>query len=244
MHELSTYLSWDANVRWFHWINLLCMLCLGAVGVVLINDSALGVTNDGKVLLKTVHVWIGYAFALNLLWRLVWATIGGPHARWRTFLPGGAGFLTEVRRYVTEFVAGRPPQYIGHNPLGRIAVTLLLLLLVIQGCTGLVLAGTDLFYPPLGSWIASWVVASGGDPATLVPYAPGTYDKLAYASMRAYREPVVSIHEYGFYLLFGLGMVHIVAVVLTERKGGNLVSAMISGRKVLSETPADKKHAD
>ena len=73
-----------------------------AVGVVILNAKLLGVTDDGKILLKTVHVWIGYVFALNLTWRLVWAFIGGTHARWRAILPGGRGSLTprHLRRTV------------------------------------------------------------------------------------------------------------------------------------------------
>jgi Ni,Fe-hydrogenase I cytochrome b subunit len=102
MTDLKAYTVWDASVRWFHCINLLCMLGLIAVGVAILNDESLGVTNDGKILLKTVHVWIGYVFAANLLWRLVWAFIGGPHARWRAIPPGGHGYMKEVRVYVTE----------------------------------------------------------------------------------------------------------------------------------------------
>lgn len=243
MGELKTYSAWDASVRWFHWINLICILGLIAVGVAILNTKPLGVTDDGKILLKTVHVWIGYVFALNLLWRLVWAFIGGSRARWRAILPGGPGYKTEVRQYLAALRAGRPRQYIGHNPLGRIAVALLLLLLVVQAITGLVLAGTDLFYPPIGAWIAGWVAAPGVDPATLVPYAPDMYEKAAYEAMRAFRKPFVTIHYYGFYTLLFVALVHIIAVVMTElREGGNLVSAMFTGRKVLSEPPADQKH--
>lgn len=245
MTALKTYPVWDASVRWFHWINLLCVLGLIAVGVGILNDKALGVTNDGKILLKSVHVWIGYVFALNLLWRLVWAFVGGPHARWRTILPGGRGYMKELHRYVADFRAGRPRQYLGHNPLGRIAVTFLLLLLLVEGVSGLVLAGTDLFDPPIGSWIARWVAAPGIDPATLVPYAPELYDKDAYEAMRAFRKPFVTVHYYGFYVLLAFGLIHILAVVVTElREGGNLISAMVSGKKVLSEPPVDQTHAN
>jgi cytochrome b len=242
MGELKTYPAWDASVRWFHWINLLCMLGLIAIGVAILNAKALGVTDDGKVLLKTVHVWIGYVFALNLLWRLIWAFAGGPRARWRAILPGGPGYLSEVRQYIVALRSGRPRQYIGHNPLGRLAVAVLLLLLTVQAITGLVLAGTDLFYPPIGAWIAAWVAAPGVDPATLVPYAPEMYAKESYEAMRAFRKPFVTIHYYGFYTLLCVVLIHIIAVVVTElREGGNLVSAMFTGRKVLSEPPSDHK---
>ncbi len=240
MNNLKAYPVWDASVRWFHWLNLLCILGLIAVGVAILNAKALGVSNDGKILLKTIHVWIGYVFALNLLWRLVWAFIGGAHARWGAILPCGESYLTELRHYISGFIAGRPRQYVGHNPLGRIAVTGLLLLLVIQAITGLVLAGTDLFYPPIGTWIANWVAAADVNPALLAPYAPETYDKVAYEAMRAFRKPFITVHYYGFYALLALVSLHILAVVVTElREGGSLVSAMFSGRKILSEKPAD-----
>jgi Ni/Fe-hydrogenase 1 B-type cytochrome subunit len=245
MTELKAYVVWDASVRWFHWINLLCLLGLVAVGVAILNGKALGVTSDGKILLKTVHVWIGYVFALNLLWRLVWAFIGGPHARWRAILPGGRGYMKEVRGYIAAFSSGQPRQYLGHNPLGRIAVTCLLLLLFSQAVSGLVLAGTDLFYPPLGSWIAGWVAAPGLDPATLVPYANEMYDETAYEAMRAFRKPFITIHYYGFYVLLVFAVIHVLAVVVTEiREDGTLVSAMFSGKKVLRGPPADQAEAD
>jgi cytochrome b len=241
MSDLKSYLAWDRSVRAFHWVNLLCMIGLIAVGVAILNDKALGVTNEGKILLKTVHAWIGYVFALNLLWRLVWAFIGGPRARWRAILPGGRGYPGEVRSYVSGFIAGRPRQYLGHNPPGRLAVAILLLLLLNQALSGLVLAGTDLFYPPLGGWIAGWVAAAGVDSTTLVPYAPEMYDAAAYEAMRAFRKPFITAHEYGFYTLLVFVSLHILAVVVTEvREGGGLVSAMITGRKTLSGPPADQ----
>jgi cytochrome b len=241
MTELRAWPAWGSGIRWFHWINLLCMLGLIAVGMVILNAKVLGVSTDGKILLKTVHVWIGYVFALNLAWRLVLAFAGGSRARWRAILPGGRGYLDELRQYVAEFRAGRPRQYIGHNPLGRIAVILLLVLLLAQAVTGLVLAGTDLFYPPIGSWIAGWIAAPGVDPSTLVPYTREMYDEKAYEAMRAFREPFISIHYYGFYVLLVFAAVHVAAVIVTElRGGGNLVSAMFSGNKVLSGPPADR----
>jgi cytochrome b len=241
MSNLTTYFAWDRTVRVFHWINFVCVIGLIAVGLVILNAKALGVPNDGKILLKSVHVWIGYVFAANLLWRLVWAFVGGRLARWRAFLPGGRGYLHEVRGYVAAFRAGQPRHYLGHNPLGRLAITLLLLLLLNQAISGLVLAGTDLFFPPLGAWIAGWIAASGTDPATLVPYAPEMYDATALEAMRAFRKPFTTAHEFGFYALLVFGALHILAVVMTEiREGGGLVSAMITGRKTLSSPPTDR----
>ena len=87
MPELKSYPVWDVPTRWFHWINVLCAIGLIAIGVVILNAKVLAVPNDGKVALKVVHVWIGYCFAINLLWRLVWAFVGNRYARWRKFFP-------------------------------------------------------------------------------------------------------------------------------------------------------------
>ena len=241
MADIKSYTVWDASIRWFHWVNFLCILGLIAVGVVILNAKILGVPTDGKILLKTVHVWIGYIFALNLSWRFIRAFIGSPNARWQAILPGGPGYIKEVRDYIVDFKAGRPRQYLGHNPLGRIAVTLLIFLLLVQAVTGLVLAGTDLFYPPIGSWIANWVASPGVDPATLMPYAKEMYNEESYKAMRAFRKPFITVHYYGFYILLIFAVIHIVAVVVTElREGGNLISAMFSGKKILNRSPADR----
>jgi Ni/Fe-hydrogenase 1 B-type cytochrome subunit len=213
---------------------------LTALGLAILYSKALGIGNDGKVLLKSLHVWTGYLFAANLLWRIVWAFFGNRYARWRAFLPGGAGYWASVRSYVAAFLAGHPEQYAGHNPLARLGVASLLLLIVIQAITGLVLAGTDIFYPPFGHWIAQWVAAPGVDPATLVPYAPELVDAAAWERMRAFRKPFALVHLYGFYLLLAMVVAHVAAVVVTEvREGGSIVSAMFTGRKVLSGKPVD-----
>jgi Ni/Fe-hydrogenase 1 B-type cytochrome subunit len=50
------------------------------------------------------------------------------------------------RAYANAFFAGKPRQYVGHNPAARIRIALLVLLFV-QSATNLVLAGTDFFWP-------------------------------------------------------------------------------------------------
>jgi Ni/Fe-hydrogenase 1 B-type cytochrome subunit len=232
---------WDAPTRWFHWINFLAVIGLMGLGLVILNDKALGISNEGKVLLKTLHVWVGYVLALNLAWRIVWAFIGNRYARWRALLPLGEGYFSDLRAYVSSLFTGSPRQYLGHNPLGRIAITLLLLLLVLQAITGLVLAGTDIFYPPFGHWIAQWIAAPGVDPSTLVPYAKEMTDESAYEAMRAFREPFVTLHEFGFYGLFVMVFLHITGVVIAElREGGGLVSTMFTGKKIITGPPQNE----
>ncbi len=242
MPELKSYAVWDAGTRWFHWINALCVIALGVVGFLIFKEGALGLPTAGKVTLKTVHVWIGYVFAFNLLWRLVWAFMGNRYARWRAVLPGGKGYVHALRSYVSAFIAGRPEHYLGHNPAGRLGIAVLFILIAIQAITGLVLAGTDLFYPPLGRWIAQWVAAPGVDPGSLVPYEPQMYDKAAYADMRAFRKPFATAHLYSFFVLAIVIVAHVAAVIVTELKeGGSIISAMFTGRKIIQGPPVDEQ---
>jgi cytochrome b len=242
MADIKPYTVWDAGTRWFHWINALCVIALMVVGFAILKSGSLELSNAAKITLKTIHAWIGYVFALNLIWRFVWAFFGNRYARWRAILPGGKGYPKAFRRYVGAFFSGHPEQYAGHNPVGRLGVAVLLLLLTVQAVTGLVLAGTDLFLPPIGHWIAQWVAAPGVAPESLVPYAPAMYDEAAYQSMRAFRKAFAVTHLYSFYLLVAVVVVHVAAVVVTEiREGGSITSAMITGRKILGGRPVDEE---
>ncbi|MGR8933368.1 MAG: cytochrome b/b6 domain-containing protein [Gammaproteobacteria bacterium] len=242
MSNLKSYTVWDASTRWFHWINALSVLALAAVGITLLNAGDLGISKAGKIALKTVHIWVGYVFAVNLLWRIAQAFFGNRYARWGAILPGGKGYFRDLCRYLAAFIAGRHESYLGHNPAGRLGVAAMLLLMAVQAVTGLVLAGTDLFYPPFGHWIAQWVAAAGVAPGELVPYAPKMYDAAVYENMRAYRKPVELVHLYNFYALMMVVVLHVSAVIFTELKvGGNIISAMFTGRKILSGEPVDQE---
>ncbi len=241
--ELKYYPVWDRTTRLFHWINVICIIGLIGVGVAILNYKILGVHSDGKILLKTVHVYIGYVFALNLTWRLIWGFIGNKFARWKTILPIGRDYLQSLREYLTAAKSGDMPQYLGHNPMAKLMVALLFLLLTTQAITGLILAGTDLYMPPFGNQIEQWVAGSDVEHGKTLNLKPGSKDNVdleAYAEMRKFRKPIVTIHYYSFYLLLIAIALHITAIVVIEVKERNgLVSAMFTGEKVSSKKPVD-----
>lgn len=239
-NEIYQYKVWDRAVRLFHWVNVLVVLGLLAVGTVIMYSSDLGVGTAGKITLKSLHIWLGYVFATNLLVRILWGFGGGPYARWGRVLPFGRRYLAQLKSYFKARLKGESQHFLGHNPLGRISVMVLFLLLASQAATGLVLAGTDMFYPPFGGFIKDWIAAPGVDPAELVPYAKEMYDPVAYDAMRAFRAPFIKVHVYGVYTLLAMIVLHVAAVVVVEiRDGDGLVSAMISGRKTLAGPPQD-----
>ncbi len=244
MSELKSYRVWDVPTRWFHWINAICVIALVVVGYLILNGRALELPRTGSLKLKVVHTWVGYVFAVNLLVRLGWAFLGNRYARWRSILPWGRGYLSALGSYLKALVSSRPEQYLGHNPLGRISVTAMLALILILAISGLVLAGTDLFYPPLGHWIAGWVAAPGVEPGTLVPNSPSMYDKAAFDSMRAFRKPFIVSHLYAYYALLVVVGLHIAGAVVADiREGGSVISATFHGRKILAGRPADEEQS-
>jgi cytochrome b len=237
---LKEYKVWDLPTRLFHWINFLSVISLIFVGLLMMYKKDLGITSlEAKVGLKELHVTIGYVFATNLVWRIIWGFIGNRFARWSTILPG-KGYGAVLQSYKASLKAGEPQQFLGHNPLGRLAVSVIVLLLFVMMVSGLIRAGTDVYYPPFGGFAASYVAAPGTDPATIEPYDATGTDAERLAALKAFKGPFGEVHFYTAYTLMFLIVLHIFFVIRTEsREGGSLISAMFNGRKVLSRPPVD-----
>lgn len=236
--RLHAYRAWDAPTRWFHWINAILVLGLLLLGVALLTGRRFGVGDEGRDLLLRVHLALGGVLVLNLAWRGYWAFRGGRTAQWRAILPGGPGYWRDLRAYLSAFIAGHPRYYVGHNPLARIGVTVLFILLAIQILSGLMLLGVDQLAPPAPLWPAE--PSAQSSPGTMTPPLPWAIDWTA-ADAEAVRHPLRLAHLYGFYLLAIAVLQHVVAVVTTElREGGDLVSAMLTGWKSLPGPPEDE----
>jgi len=235
-----SYAAWDIPVRLFHWINFFCFIAMAATGLIIEEAKHLGISNDGRILWKELHAGIGYVFAVNLALRVVWGFIGQPTARWSQTLAFTPRWWRDLAAFIAAKRRGEPRTYIGHNPLGAAMVTVLMLTLLAQAGTGLLLAGTDLFAGPFGSWIAHWVVKPGLDIHQLVPGNRELVDAGAWAAMRAFRAPFKEIHEVAFNLSLLLVGLHLAGVIFGEViERVPLVSAMISGRKILRHPPSD-----
>lgn len=236
------YRAWDLPTRVFHWINFTTIICLIFVGLVMLFKKEIGITSiEAKVGLKEIHVIIGYIFVLNFLWRIIWGFIGSQRARWSGILPG-KGFTGTLRNYIQSEKNGEPQQFIGHNPMGRLAITFILLLMLTMTITGLVRAGTDIYYPPFGSLVTDYIAADGVDPDSIKPYVADGADKDRAADLKAFKGPFGKVHIYTSYVLMFMIVLHIFFVVRAEvREGGSLISAMFTGKKVLTGKPADSE---
>jgi Ni/Fe-hydrogenase 1 B-type cytochrome subunit len=236
--RLHAYRAWDAPTRWFHWINAILVVALLVLGLAMLAGGWFGVGEEGRHQLRAIHVVLGAALTLNLLWRGYWAFRGRHSAHWHAVLPGGPGYWKDLRAYLSAFVAGHPRYYIGHNPMARLGVTVLFVLLAAQIVSGLILLGIDQFAPPAGPSLGA---PSATSPLpTPIPQLPWAIAWSA-ADAEAVRAPLRVLHLYGFYLLVIAAIQHVVAVIMTElREGGDLVSAMLTGWKSLPGRPEDE----
>lgn len=238
--QLYQYIVWDLPTRLFHWINFTSVICLIFIGLVMLFKKELGIESiDAKIGLKVLHVSIGYIFVANLAIRIVWGFFGNRYARWRSIIPTNK-YLANALSYTRSIKQGQPLQYSGHNPLGQLAVFIFFLCLLTMAITGLIRAGTDIYYPPFGSVAAAYVAQPGVDPGSLIPYDKSAVDIQKYDALKVFKKPYGNIHIYTSYLLMLLIVVHIAAVIRVEiKQGGGIISAMFTGNKLLSDKAQD-----
>lgn len=101
-------LVWDAPVRVFHWLMVLCF-------------AGAWITAEEEHW-RLLHVTLGYTMAGLVAFRLLWGLVGTRHARFRTFVRGPKAVL----RYLGSLLRGRPEHHTGHNPAGAVAIVGLL----------------------------------------------------------------------------------------------------------------------
>ena len=239
--KIKVYKAWDMPTRLFHWINFICLITLSFLGLVMLNKGAIGISgNEAKIGLKVLHVSVGYVFAVNLVFRIIWGFAGDRYSHWKTLLPG-KNFKSELKSYKASLASGKPQTFVGHNPKGRLAVLVMMTLLTIMMVTGMIRAGTDIYYPPFGKIAARYVAAEDVSMDQIKPYDKTGTDPDKLAQLQAFKKPFGKIHIYTAYLLWLLIFAHLVAVIRADAGGeGTLISAMFSGKKYLPHEPEDR----
>lgn len=119
---------WDLPLRLFHWI------LVAAIALAFLSSEEDSGLNDW-------HVLSGWVAGTLIVFRLVWGFVGGEHSRFADFLK-----LSGARHHLSGLTRGKIEPTVGHNPLGAIAVILLLLLVGVTVWSGAFLgeAGEEL----------------------------------------------------------------------------------------------------
>ena len=173
---------WDLPIRVFHWLLVLCII--GSLVSVNLGENAI-----------EWHAYFGYSVLTLLIFRIVWGFVGSTHARFASFLPN--------RESVLNYLQGKAPRVLGHNPIGALSVFALLLVLSVQVLTGLFVDDEITFQGPLAKYVPNWVVSFFSE-----------------------------IHEGNQVVIYILITIHIAAILYYKKfKGEDLIKPMISGDK-------------
>ena len=126
----SKILVWDAPVRVFHWLFVLCF-----VGAYLTAESERW---------RLAHVTLGYTMGGLVAFRVVWGLLGTRYARFGAFVRGPV----RIWQYLRSLLSGQPEHHVGHNPAGAAAIVLMLLASV-----AMVLTGWAVYNDRGGNWM-------------------------------------------------------------------------------------------
>jgi cytochrome b len=118
-------LVWDLPTRTFHWLQALSFL-----GAYLTSDSEK---------YRDIHVTLGYILFGLIAFRLVWGFVGTRYAKFSSFLFKPS----QIVKYLLSLVKGNSEHFVGHNPIGSVAIWLLLSLGLTLGVSGVLLMQDD-----------------------------------------------------------------------------------------------------
>lgn len=162
-HDFKRVYVWEQPVRWFHWINALCVIVLGVTGYLIAHPPAFmsgGEASSGYWFgkLRFAHFVTAYVFLTNFLFRLYWAGVGNKYTHWRNFFPISKRQLREVWAVLKVDVfqsSDKPVQTLGHNSVAYFTYMGTGLLTVFQVITGFALYAsmTDFWFPHLFDWV-------------------------------------------------------------------------------------------
>jgi cytochrome b len=182
---------WDLPIRLFHWLLVLCIT--GSFVTINLGDEFI-----------QWHAYFGYSILTLLIFRIIWGFVGSKHARFLSFIPS--------KQAIFDYLQGRSPRVLGHNPIGALSVFALLFVLSVQVFTGLFVDDEVSFKGPLEKYVSG-----------------------AVASFFS------KIHEGNPVVILTLIAIHIAAIIFYKKfKGEDLIKPMISGDKEIDPSEEAK----
>ncbi len=163
VHRRSVFV-YEGPIRIWHWITVLAVFVLCITGYLISHPlpSTPGEASDQFLMgyIRFAHFAAGYIFAVAFIGRVYWAFVGNEHARHTFILPFWSGkwwvgITNQILWYL--FIARRPRQWVGHNPLSHVFMFLFMHMAVLQIITGFALyseaTGPGTWQHTLFNWV-------------------------------------------------------------------------------------------
>ncbi len=153
---------WQIPVRFFHWINALCIVILCVTGYIIGDPPAVQHGNEAIYNYwfgwnRLIHLGVAMIFVVNILVRVYWAFAGNKFARWNNFVPLTKAQWRSIFQTikVDVLLLSKDAVYdIGHNSLAATTYFGLFLLSVAQILTGFMMmfVTTNNVMRPVTDW--------------------------------------------------------------------------------------------
>ena len=220
---LQTVYVYEAPVRLWHWVMMLCMIVLAATGYLIGSPlPAIGGEPANTYFfawIRMIHFIAAWIFAVAFVVRIYWAFVGNHHAR-AIFLPpflSGAwwrGLFSQLGYYL--FLKRESDLWLGHNPLAQAAMFFMFTL----GALFVIVTGFALYSEQWG-WgsvpmqLFGWVFVLFGDP-----------------------QMVRTLHHLTMWYLLLFAFIHIYMVFREDvMSGESLLGTMVSGIRLFKREP-------
>jgi cytochrome b len=116
--QKQSVLVWDLPIRVFHWL-----LVVSFAGAWLTTESEAQ---------QMIHYAFGYSACGLVLFRIVWGLVGTRYARFNQFIKG----TSKTTHHIKSLLNRQQDHELGHNPVGAVAMVLLMALILLLGLTG------------------------------------------------------------------------------------------------------------
>ena len=161
---------WQLPVRFYHWLNALCVTALAVTGYLIGSPPAIQSASEASFgywfgIVRFIHFLAAFLFFFNFVFRIYWGFVGNRFAKWDTFIPLRKEqwkemfhvFCLDVLQICKE-----PLKSIGHNSLAGFTYFITFIAFLFQSVTGfgMYAAMSHSWLPNLFAWIVPFM---GGD---------------------------------------------------------------------------------
>ena len=219
---------WELPVRFYHWINALCVVTLCVTGYIIGNPPAFMKGTEAYFnywfgTVRFVHFIAAFLFFFNFVFRTYWGFAGNEFARWTNFIPLKRSQWSEILDVIKVDVlelTHKKIDSIGHNALASFIYFITFIIFLLQCLTGfgMYAAMSQSTFPKLFVWIIPML---GGDITARHLHHILMWGFIIFAIVHVY---LVFYHDY------------------IERRG--ITSSMIGGWKFIEEDVIERNDAN
>jgi len=223
-HEFQRIYVWELPVRFYHWLNALCILVLTATGFAIANPPAINTASEASFsywfgTVRFIHFAAAYVFVFNFAFRIYWGFVGNQYSDWN-FLPLRYAQFKEVMSVLRVDVlqsSNKTLVAVGHNALAYLTYFVMFLVFLFQVASGFALYAkmSHSWFPQLFTWM---LPIFGGDAGLRQWHHLATWFFIIFTIIHVY---LVFYHDYV--------------------EGNGVLSSMAGGWKFLPERAVDGK---